>query len=108
MNRILKEKPYYVNARLGLYEIFMQKKMYKECINELKQAIDYQPDNFKCYFSLANTYVFMNQIENAIDSLEYAFKLASPEFHSTIKKNIENAKEFDILKENPRFQELLK
>lgn len=94
--------------------------MIKEGMKKLKEAVEINPLDYRIYITMGHAYLEMNDLKNALDRFEYAFKNARTNYYKSyslslisrvyfclgdLEKAIENIKlAIKISPEEPEFQ----
>jgi tetratricopeptide (TPR) repeat protein len=66
--------------------------------------VEFKPDKHQAWYNKACSYALQNNIEQAIKNLQTAINLHSDEFREMAKTD----SDFDAIREDERFQELIK
>ncbi|MBO3460795.1 tetratricopeptide repeat protein [Aetokthonos hydrillicola Thurmond2011] len=76
---------------------------YEEAISCYDQALKIQPDYHKAWYNKACCYAIQGNIERAIENLQQAINLNASEYQEMAKSD----SDFDIIREDERFQSLI-
>jgi tetratricopeptide (TPR) repeat protein len=77
---------------------------YEEAISSYDKAVEFKPDDHIAFYNKACSYALQNNIEQAIESLKIAISLNPDEYREMAKNDLD----FDAIREDERFQELIK
>ena len=76
---------------------------YEEAISSYDKAVEFKPDYHQAWYNKACSYALQNNIEQAIESLKTAINL-----HPKVREWAKTDSDFDAIREDERFQELIK
>ena len=77
---------------------------YEEAISSYDKAVEFKPDDHDVWYNKACTYSLQGNIEQALKNLQTAINLHSDEYREMAKTD----SDFDAIREDERFQELIK
>jgi len=77
---------------------------YEEAISSYDKAVEFKPGHHIAFYNKACSYALQNNIEQAIESLKIAISLNADEYREMAKNDLD----FDAIREDERFQELIK
>ena len=76
---------------------------YEEAISSYDKAVEFKPDDHEAWYNKACSYSLQNNIEQAIENLKTAINL-----HPKVREMAKTDSDFDAIREDERFQELIK
>ncbi|MBS9391665.1 MAG: tetratricopeptide repeat protein [Dolichospermum sp. LBC05a] len=76
---------------------------YEEAISSYDKAVEFKPDFHEAWYNKACGYALQGNIEQAIENLQTAINL-----HPEVREWAKNNSDFDAIREDKRFQELIK
>ncbi|MBS9382766.1 MAG: tetratricopeptide repeat protein [Dolichospermum sp. BR01] len=76
---------------------------YEEAISSYDKAVEFKPDYHQAWYNKAFSYSLQNNIEQAIENLKTAINL-----HPEVREWAKTDSDFDAIREDERFQELIK
>jgi Flp pilus assembly protein TadD len=76
---------------------------YEEAISSYDKAVEFKPDKHQAWYNKACGYALQGNIEQAIENLQTAINL-----HPEVREWAKNNSDFDAIREDKRFQELIK
>ena len=80
------------------------RKNYEEAISSYDKAVEFKPDYHKAWYNKACSYSLQGNIEQAIENLKTAISLNLDKYREMAKTD----SDFDAIREDERFQELIK
>ncbi|MTJ38046.1 tetratricopeptide repeat protein [Dolichospermum sp. UHCC 0406] len=76
---------------------------YEEAISSYDEAVEFKPDDHQAWYNKAYSYSLQGNIEQAIENLKTAINL-----HPEVREWAKTDSDFDAIREDERFQELIK
>ena len=76
---------------------------YEEAISSFDKAVEFKPDDHEAWYNKACSYSLQGNIEQAIENLKTAINL-----HPKVREWAKTDSDFDAIREDERFQELIK
>jgi tetratricopeptide (TPR) repeat protein len=76
---------------------------YEEAISSYDEAVEFKPDDHEAWYNKAYSYSLQGNIEQAIENLKTAINL-----HPEVREWAKTDSDFDAIREDERFQELIK
>jgi tetratricopeptide (TPR) repeat protein len=76
---------------------------YEEAISSYDKAVEFKPDDHEAWYNKAYSYSLQGNIEQAIENLKTAINL-----HPEVREWAKTDSDFDAIREDERFQELIK
>lgn len=101
--RLLKEKPDYVDALIPLAHAYTEKGDYEKGLAADLRLAALCPEDATVYYNLACSYSVLKDAGKAMQALETSFRLGYCDF-----KHMMEDQDLDLLKQNPEFRELVK
>ena len=80
------------------------RKNYEEAISSYDKAVEFKPDKHEAWYNKACSYSLQGNIEQAIENLKTAISLNLDKYREMAKTD----SDFDAIREDERFQELIK
>jgi tetratricopeptide (TPR) repeat protein len=77
---------------------------YEEAISSYDKAVEFKPDLHEAWYNKACSYSLQGNIEQAIENLKTAISLNLDKYREMAKTD----SDFDAIREDERFQELIK
>jgi len=103
LKRTLEIRPHHAEAHNNLGFIYRQEGKYDLAIKHFKEAMKIEPASHLPYFNLAVVYALKGDKENALKWLRRGRRYMSSQFVESIR----NLWEFDNIRGDPRFREIL-
>ena len=101
--RIIKDKPDFVDVLIPLGDAYTKKGLYDKGLEVDKKLSVLLPDDAVVWYNLACSLSLLSHIEESLESLEKAIKLGYREFTYMLKDS-----DLDNIKKDKRFEEMLK
>ena len=100
--KIIKERPNFVNALVALGEVYTRKGRYREGLEVDKRLTVLRPNDSTVYYNLACSYSLLKMSDECLQALKEAIRLGYNEFDY-----MERDPDLGFIRLDPRYKKLL-